>query len=219
MPKLARLFERLRPKPHWTPRYVLDRTHLSVWQRLNQGAPWLVAESVEFLHEWLASTDLVVEFGAGRSTLWFGARVGEVISIETDPEWHRIVVARAAKKGLQNVHCLLETSEHPDAFLAAADEAVRNRGSRPSLVVVDGRFRAQCTTWALSTVGANGLVVLDNAERYVPSASRVPGALPIGAEPPEKSWRQAWDEIEKRRSVRMSNGVWDTLLIFGVPMV
>ncbi|MEZ4441069.1 MAG: hypothetical protein R3B72_18365 [Polyangiaceae bacterium] len=213
MSTISDVFERLRPKSHWTPRYIFERTNVSLWQRLHPEAPWLVSEAVSFLDEWLDRNDLLVEFGSGRSTLWFGERVGEVISLETNPEWHGIVVERARERRLDNVRVLLETSSDPTTFLHRAEEALDGR--TPTAIVVDGGFRAESCRWGLGRLASHGILVLDNAERYVPSPSRAPSALPPDAPPEGDDWRHVIDEIDRRRSVRMCNGVWDTLLVFG----
>ncbi len=76
-----------RPRCHWTPQYIKDRVQLRRWERRHPEAPWLVGEAVDLLTTWLRPSDVVVEFGSGRSTLWLAERAGSVISVEHDVAW------------------------------------------------------------------------------------------------------------------------------------
>lgn len=199
---------RLIPKRHWTARYVVDRARLALWQRANPDAPWLPPSAVDFLDRWLRDSDRVVELGAGRSTAWLARRVAEVTSVEHDPRW--LGEVRAALAGRDNV-TLLETSDaDPERYLAP----LRARFSgRADLVLVDGRHRDAAALWALDHVAAGGLVVVDNAERYLPSPARGPEALAAGARL-SGSWPRFAARIAGARTAWFDSGVTATLAVW-----
>lgn len=58
--------------------------------------PWLSDGAVAFLEDFLSSrrNASVLEFGAGSSTVWLASRVGLLVSVEHDHEWHGVVTDR-----------------------------------------------------------------------------------------------------------------------------
>lgn len=87
-----------RPKPWWTPRYVINRVRWMFWQKRHPDKPWLTPAYVRFIEQWLSPRDVLVEFGSGRSTAWFASHVAQVISVEHNPQWHRIVQQRITQR-------------------------------------------------------------------------------------------------------------------------
>jgi len=57
--------------------------------------PWLVYPVLDFLAPRLRADMSVFEYGSGNSTLWWAARVREVVSCEHDREWYERIRARA----------------------------------------------------------------------------------------------------------------------------
>src|SRR5437762_2857857 len=49
--------------------------------------PWLTYPAIEFLAARVRPEMRVFEYGSGQSTLWWAARVRQVISCEHDPAW------------------------------------------------------------------------------------------------------------------------------------
>lgn len=60
-------------------------------------SPWLTLPAIRFLKARLRPTTRVFEWGSGMSTLWFERMCREVHSVESDPEWFRIVTSRARR--------------------------------------------------------------------------------------------------------------------------
>lgn len=73
---------------HWTPRYIWNRLALMADERRHPDAPWLTRTMVEILETWLRPGDVGLEFGSGRSTIWFARRVGHLTSVEHHPGWY-----------------------------------------------------------------------------------------------------------------------------------
>lgn len=208
---------RLKPKPHWTPAYIADRLALMWWAKRRPDAPWLVRQAVEFLDGWLRPTDTVVEFGSGRSTLWFSRRVGRVISIEHNPAWHSTVGTTLAGAGADNVARHLDPSggQRAEAYLAPALEAAAAPGARFDMILVDGIHRDACALWALGAIARpGGLIVIDNCNRYFPSRTRTPYSLGPSQPHPSPEWKRFAHGASSLRRAWLSNGVTDTLLYF-----
>jgi putative heme iron utilization protein len=49
---------------------------------LHPNWPWLTKEAILLLERLLRPDDIGLEFGSGRSTIWFAERVEKLISIE-----------------------------------------------------------------------------------------------------------------------------------------
>jgi hypothetical protein len=61
-------------RSHRTPRYVYHRTRQLFYERAHPADPWLTPAAIGLLSTLLRPADTGVEFGSGRSTLWFAAR-------------------------------------------------------------------------------------------------------------------------------------------------
>jgi hypothetical protein len=92
---------------HWTPRYILDRMILGVHQRFNPDAPWLTKNAIWCLRQLLRPSDIGLEFGSGRSTVWFAQRTAYLTSVESDSGWWLRVKTAIEKKSLRNVNLRL----------------------------------------------------------------------------------------------------------------
>jgi hypothetical protein len=54
----------------------------------NPENPWLTKQAVHFLSQTLRADDVGIEFGSGRSTIWFARRLRHLISVENNPLWY-----------------------------------------------------------------------------------------------------------------------------------
>ena len=54
---------------------------------LASGAPWMTKGCTAWLEANLAPMDRVLEYGGGKSTLWWASRVGRVTCVEASPNW------------------------------------------------------------------------------------------------------------------------------------
>jgi hypothetical protein len=103
----------------------------------------------------LSSFDLL-ELGGGHSTEFWSQRVKSVTTLETDPEWARILSAQ----GLPNVEVSTTTAEAIAPDMAAL-------GRRFDAVIVDASAsRYRCAKAALNILKEGGFILLDNADWY-----------------------------------------------------
>jgi predicted O-methyltransferase YrrM len=125
----------------------------------------MVRTAVRFLASRIQSHWRVLELGAGRSTVWFAARAGDVLALEDDPRWQSEVSHAIAQQGLGN--CRVEYAqleEFVGRIRAFPDETF-------DLVVVDSNengavSRVDCARASISKVKLGGLLVFDDFDRH-----------------------------------------------------
>ena len=78
-----------------------------LYQRRHPDHPWLTKSANSILSSYLKDSDIGLEFGSGRSTLWFAQRVSALTSVEHDPLWYSKVSEMLKGNGISNVTQLL----------------------------------------------------------------------------------------------------------------
>ena len=198
-------------KAHWTPRYLRDRTIQAVYFRLHPNAPWIAPRGVRILDGLVSSHSMVFEFGSGRSTLWLARRARHVVSVEHDPVWFDRVKMLLTSASVANVDL------HLVSPLAIADaelyvEPLHSQpGSSIDVLIIDGIHRAECAEAALGYVRGGGTLMVDDAQRYLPSRSQCPGAVPHQSLPRGTQWQRVWTELASWSSEWAYSGVSDTV--------
>ncbi len=190
-------------RPHWTPRYIVDRAALEVAQRRDPTSPWWTAAAVDFVEQWIRDDDQCLEWGSGRSSVWLTDRGVDVATVEHHDGWAAEVSAGSHGPGSLKM------------ALVSADDAAAYVGAHPDveavdLAVVDGVHRSGCALRAARVLRPGGLLLVDNVERYLPSDSRSPEA--IGDATPETEWHAFAATVRSWRRYWTSNGVTDTAL-------
>ncbi len=196
----------------WSCAYLRARL-AQVWFRVTHpDCPWLTRESVAILNEWLKPGHAVIEFGSGGSTVFFAARCERVISYEHDVAWNRKVHARLARRGFRHVETHRFEVDDPrywNSVCSLPDESV-------DLVLIDGRRRAECAWNALPKIKPGGLLVIDNADRYMVHGCS--DADPAGARLQARSSSgELWNDIARHTADWeprwTDNGVFVTLIL------
>jgi len=196
----------------WSPGYVRARIAQSWFRLRNPDYPWLTKESIGILNRWIRPGHSVVEFGSGGSTLYFAARCGRLVSYEHDENWYRKVSSRLNQLGYEHVdaHCFaLKDPRYCDHVCSLADQSI-------DLVLIDGRRRAECTWNALPKLKPKGLLVIDNAERYLTrdhNASLASGAEKQSPTSSEDIWRMVAGHTASWKRQWTDNGIWTTLIL------
>lgn len=197
------------------PRIAFDRGAETLVRRTSaKEKAWITADALALLEDLLKPTDHVLEFGAGNSTAWLAGLTGKVTSVEESPEWAAIVRDRAAAHGYQHVEVILvpvgatgrDTEEHRDAYINVAPDL--EPGSL-DMVLVDGQYRDACALRGLGLLRSGGLLVLDNAETYLPSETRSPWRIDA---PATEAWATFLEQVRDWRRIWTTNGVWDTAI-------
>lgn len=193
---------------HWSARYFRDKLQAEWYARLHPRAPWYTRDGVAAVEARLRPEDTGIEWGAGRSTIWYAERTAGLISIEHDGAWYDRVRRELTSRGLDNA-VLVRKDDSPDAYTAPGREL---SDGMLDFAAVDGLHRDLCVVIAIAKLRSGGMLVLDDAHRYLPSASRAPLSLgPLGT-PPSERWREAARLLADWACVWTSDGVRDTAI-------
>jgi hypothetical protein len=208
--------ERLDPQLHLTagrlPRYAFDRLVIRAREKLRGREPWITHRALQLLDEMLEPTHRGLEYGAGGTTAWFAQRVAFLDSVEAFSQWYGPLRDDLDRQGITNVDLHLvpaedlgyETDAHREAYVCVHPELLP--GSL-DFVLVDGEYRDHCARRGMELLRSGGVLVLDNADLYVPTDSRSPFRL---SEPSTPVWAELLEELAGWRRISTTNGVWDT---------
>jgi predicted O-methyltransferase YrrM len=200
---------------HVTPTYVKDRVALYLFERRNPGQPWLTRTMIRILESLLVETDHGLEWGSGRSTLWLAARVARLTSVEHDAGWAHRVSRQLEAAGLANVdfrHVATAARE------SAAGEYVGVAGDLPNrsldFCLVDGICRDHCARAVLPKLKPGGLLIIDNANWYIPRPrpSRSPNSRGLTDGYATPAWQIVGADLARWRCIWTTDGITDTAL-------
>lgn len=202
---------------HRTPRYLWDRISVMAYEWSHPDAPWLTREGVRLLGAWLQPGDKGLEWGSGRSTIWLAQRGARLVSVEHDGEWATRVRNQLVRRGLSGRvdHRVFDVSNQ-GSEAAYAGVAAGFADAELDFVIVDGLCRDACGLAGLPKVKPGGLLIIDNANWYLPRdiPSRAPNSRTTRAGFASERWREFADAVEGWRLVATSDGVTDTWLWF-----
>jgi hypothetical protein len=125
--------------------------------------PWFNYTFIKFLETRLKPTMTIFEYGSGNSTLWLAGKVQSIKAVEHDQLWVEKLKYRLPK----NAQVVFQSLENKEKYV----QEVAQEGILYDLVIVDGRERNNCMKACLPCLSAQGVIVLDNAEResYLPA--------------------------------------------------
>jgi len=205
----------LRDLRHWTPRYLVNRSIEKIYRTSNPDLPWLTQQANLILATWLLPEDRGLEFGSGRSTIWFCQRAASLFSIEHNAAWHEIVSKKLQTLNLTNIdYRLVQKHEMGIAKPSYVETAAILKDESLDFVLVDGIYRDDCAHLAIQKLRPGGLLIIDNVNHYLPSRSISPNSIPLGNAPASPLWEIAYNTLKNWRFIWTSNGVSDTALFF-----
>jgi hypothetical protein len=201
------------------PHYVVNRLREAYYEWRFPDLPWMTRQANDILCDWLKPTDVGFEWGSGRSTVWLGTRVRRLISIEHDKDWAQRIRGELQGRGIEHkVQYYLEPDVNivssPDSRYVARIHDVPD--SSLDFCIVDGWSRADCALACLPKLKPGGLLVLDNAQLYIPRkhktrAVRARGEAD-GFPEPARTWQEFDALVADWRRIWTSNGLSDTAL-------
>ncbi len=159
--------------------------------------PWLTGYAIGVIN-WFLEREMnhearVLEWGAGTSTPWIAWRSRELWTVEHDRKWFELVKAEMRK--LKECDDLAEWHY----ILAAKDEldyqSARSAPGLFDLILIDGRERVKCLSYALGKLARFGMLVFDNTDRDYDTS-----AVPL-----------AWHRMD------LPNGLWLTTIWRDIP--
>jgi hypothetical protein len=202
---------------HLTPRFIKNRILLSLYELRNPAAPWLTPAANAIMESLLKPTDCMLEFGSGRSSVWFAERVSHITSVEHNVGWAEKVRRRLAERSLNNAELVLvpvEDERSPKAFEPYVMVSDRFAPDSLDIVLVDGALRSQCVQAVMPKIRPGGVLIIDNANWYLPSKTRSPSSRCLEAGPADTTWAGILADLRAWRSIWTSSGVTDTALYF-----
>jgi hypothetical protein len=195
---------------HLTPRYALDLTRVRAFEILHPDAPWLTQAAVGALEAMLQPRDRGLEYGSGRSTTWLVRRTAHLVSVETDKAWYARVRSRLRDAGLfDRVDYRLVPADDRAGCLAVA-EALQT--SSLDYVLVDGAWRDAVALRATELLKPGGLLIVDNANWFLPATRRSRAPLSVSELPTTPDWALFAQRVRDWRVIWTSNGVCDTAI-------
>jgi predicted O-methyltransferase YrrM len=204
-----------RPLRHLTPRYVYNRVRQMRYERAHADDPWLTPAAIAMLGSLLRREDIGVEFGSGRSTVWFAMRVAALTSVEHDQQWYEAVAVKLKDRGLGNVDYILAPGDQPlerGGESAYARTALTFPDGGIDFALVDGHYRDYSAKLILAKLRPGGILIIDNANLYLPCQSKSPNSRTAELGPKTPVWAEVWEELAGWRSIWTSSGVWDTAI-------
>ena len=143
-------------------------------------APWITYRATNFLSKNLPNNAKIFEYGSGGSTLYYSKKAENLISVEHDKSWYKILQAELKKRKVENCLYLSRPSkkskdslheyfnswrEQEVSFKDYVEAIAGYKDDSFDLVSVDGRSRVACVKEAYNKVRSGGLILLDNSDR------------------------------------------------------
>lgn len=118
--------------------------------------PWYTYPAIEYLKQFDFVDKNIFEYGSGNSSIFWSLLAKSVTSVEIDPQWFEII-SKSKSENL-SIHLKEEQFEYVN-FIGNDDKLY-------DLIVIDGAYRYECAKAAVKYISDDGLIILDNSERY-----------------------------------------------------
>jgi predicted O-methyltransferase YrrM len=203
----------LRSFKHWSLRYIFDRSIDKIYRFSHPDLPWLTPSANLILSSYLRPTDRGLEFGSGKSTIWFSGRIASLVSIEHNQDWYEKVTRQLKLLGRKNVTFYFRPREAEGKVLPSYVEAAMDiQDGSLDFVLVDGVYRDLCAKLSIEKLVHGGLLIIDNVNLYLPCNSRCPNSIRLDQQPVTQNWVEVFENVRTWRSFWTSDGVADTAI-------
>ncbi len=199
---------------HWNLKYILSRIKDIIYQKLNPSDPWLTPDSIKLIKKLIKEDDKILEFGSGRSTIWFSKYSQLVYSIETNLIWYHKIKKVINNKSIKNVKLFLLEEKKGNFDQKYSNFLKSMKQDFFDIILVDGKHRDITTRKSMKVLKSGGLLIIDNVNRYMLSASRSPNSLKKTGKHLNGEWKRIEKDLKKWRCIWTSNGVTDTAIFF-----
>jgi predicted O-methyltransferase YrrM len=166
------------------------------------------------LDSWLRNSDKGLEFGSGRSTLWLARKVSYLVSVENNPVWHKMVAHQLEKEGLSSrIDYRLHAdgaSNLPDCRYVGVTQEFPDEMF--DFCLIDGVARDYCAVRSIRLLRPGGLLIIDNANRYIPREQKSNSPVSRGLQDgyASETWAVLGRLIAGWRCIWTTDGVTDT---------
>jgi predicted O-methyltransferase YrrM len=133
-------------------------------KQVSINEPWLMPEVIQWLEAILRRDTVMLETGAGGSTVWLAQRVGHLITYENNFAWAGRVRHRLEQSKTDGFRCPVDLR-----FVEAYPTAGLTMLPPLDVAMIDGRGRVRSVIDALPCIKSGGWLILDDSdrERYV----------------------------------------------------
>ncbi|MDV3349881.1 hypothetical protein QGP82_14345 [Leptothoe sp. LEGE 181152] len=184
------------------PIYLAKRLQYKLYEIFHPDEPWIAQGAIRWCDKHLTTEHTGLEWGSGRSTLWFSKRLKSLVSIEYNKAWYTELSSQLNVKQIPNVDLRYIELDHP---LNAPTPA--HYGSNPKyvkvseefedetldFVVVDGHYRQACILSAIPKIKPGGFLLVDNTNRMPLDEWGVP---------------KSWSIIHQSHNVMTETTIW-----------
>jgi hypothetical protein len=118
--------------------------------------PWYTYPAIEYLRQFDFSGNHIFEYGSGNSSIFWSSLAGSVTSVEIDSLWFEIL----SKSKPNNLNLYLKEKQFDYV------NSIKNGNTLYDLIIIDGAYRYDCAEVAINYVANDGLIILDDSERY-----------------------------------------------------
>ena len=118
--------------------------------------PWYTYPAIEYLTQFDYSNKTIFEFGCGYSSLFWARRAKAVTSVEDNKEWFQ---KWQDDQRFSDVNLLF----YPEG--AKYYQSILEDNAQYDVIVIDGKFRAQCAQCAIKALQKGGMIILDDSDR------------------------------------------------------
>jgi predicted O-methyltransferase YrrM len=194
-------------------KYIFNKLGSVVVQKSHPDWPWWPKDAVLLFNQLIKESDRVLEFGSGRSTFWVAKKCTYITSIENDQNWYNTVKEKISHANLDHKVKLIYApiadglNAHEQPYLLPVKDIDIDS---VDLVIVDGKLRAQATFLSLPLLKSSGILIIDDAHRYIPERGTVSTF-------PESTEQEIWKDIDSKtknwRSVWTSDGIHATCFL------
>jgi precorrin-6B methylase 2 len=135
--------------------WIETRARFRALNTENKAIPWFTYPAVSLFESRTKPEWRILEFGAGMGTIWWSEAVNHVVSLEHDAEWLEYISKNCAAEVLKT--SAASSTDYIDPAL--------NTGHY-DVIIVDGLFREECLSVAPGMLTDNGIIILDDAQRF-----------------------------------------------------
>lgn len=197
----------------WTPRYLYNRISYYLFEKLNKDKPWITQDAIKILEDILQKNFIGVEFGSGRSTMWYAKRIQHLTSIEDHEGWYEEVLNQFKEANISNITYLFKNSEGIDIaqtdYCRIMDDFKDNS---LDFIVIDGKHRDILANKSLLKLKIGGVLLLDDANRYLSHKTKSPYSIKMDDYKMTPSWKNFQKEVRNWKIIWTTNGVSDTAI-------
>jgi hypothetical protein len=155
------------------PIYLARRVQYRLYELQHPGRPWISQGAIRYCMEHLNSQEHIgLEWGSGRSTIWYAEHLKFLTSVEHNKDWHTRIAADIKVRRVQNVNYLLVPLDHDekrptcpryDPIPQYVKVVGRFQDNELDFVVIDGHYRQACVLAAINKIKPGGLLLIDNS--------------------------------------------------------